>query len=254
MLQKFAFIDGWLPRIGPHGQDNSDLEIYAMLGLPIPSRESPILITPGFQAHYWDNIIDPNLPHNVYDFYLETLWVHKWSEDFETYLGATPGWHGDWENKHEKAWRLEVQAIGNYTYSPTMKFIFGAKYLDRKDVLALPIVGFIWTPNDDIKYEAVFPKPKLAHRICCNGHNEWWCYLAGELGGGIWGIEHSDGTLDVVRSRDYRVFLGVEDRMLGGWTGRLEIGYVFGRKIEFENTGATDKPADTLMLRTGLIY
>ncbi|HZZ72262.1 MAG TPA: hypothetical protein VFE24_08410 [Pirellulales bacterium] len=255
VLQRFAFIDTWLPSIGPQGQENFDLELYAMLGIPIPSRESPLLITPGLQTHNWDNLgLSPNLPSDLYDAYAEILWLHKWSDDFETYAGVTPGWHGDWQNSHEKAWRLEAQVIGNYTYSPTLKLVLGLKYLDRPDVWGLPIAGFIWTPNDDVRYEAVFPKPKLAHRFLCTDRGEYWFYYGGELGGGIWGMVHTDGQLDVVYSKDYRLLIGIEDKMINGWTGRLEFGFVFGRKIQFESGLPQVEPADTLLVRTAIVY
>jgi hypothetical protein len=83
---------------------------------------------------------------------------------------------------------------------------------------------------------------------------EDWVYIAGELGGGIWAFEHPSGADDVFSYRDYRVMLGIERKVLGGLGTRVEVGYVFGRKIELTSTSADIFPSDTVMVRGGLMY
>ena len=43
--------------------------------------------------------------------------------------------------------------------------LFGVLYLNRNDVAWLPAGGVIWMPSDSRRYELLFPKPKLDHRI-----------------------------------------------------------------------------------------
>jgi len=254
MLQRFTFLNGFLPKIGPQGQNNEDLEVSALLGIPIPSRESPILLKPAFEWHQWWGYHDDLLPGNLYDAYLDVLWLHNWTPELQTILGASPGWHGDWENGKEEALRVQVLAVLNYTVSPEWKYVLGAKYLDRKDVAVLPIVGVVWTPSDDQEWNLVFPQPKISYRFYCDTWTEYFVTVGGEIGGGVFGVELGTGALDVLTTRDYRVYLGYEQKTIGGWTSRVELGYVFGRIIEFQSGLPDLKPADTMLIRFGVIY
>ncbi|MGA2032630.1 MAG: hypothetical protein ABSG68_10260 [Thermoguttaceae bacterium] len=80
-----------------------------------------------------------------------------------------------------------------------------------------------------------------------------WLYLAGELGGGTWAIRRA-GDDDVFSYRDYRVLLGVEHKVLHAISSRLEVGYVFGRRISFDSGAPDFTPHDAVVLRGGLTY
>jgi hypothetical protein len=48
--------------------------------------------------------------------------------------------------------------------------------------------------------------------------------------------------------------LGVERRLNGGAGFRVEVGYVFGRDVEFESGDGNFQPRDTVLIRGGLTF
>jgi len=53
----------------------------------------------------------------------------------------------------------------------------------------------------------------------------------------------------VLNDRDYRIFLGTEHRRSAPSVPRLEVGYVFGRKLQLDRAGTQVDPKSALMLR-----
>ena len=121
-----------------------------------------------------------------------------------------------------------------------------------------PIGGLIWKPNEDVNYEMVFPKPKLAHRVRWFGANtddlQDWLYLAGEFGGSTWAMARADGSTTRMDYSDWRILLGLEHKAIGGLDYRFELGYVFSRRFLYESSPIEYEPDDTFMLRLGAIY
>ena len=118
--------------------------------------------------------------------------------------------------------------------------------------------GITWQPNADARFDLVFPQPKIAHRVYWNGvcdpKFQDWVYVGGELAGGTWAVRRY-GTLDeVLNYRDDRVFVGIERKAAETISSKLELGFVFARKIQFDNEGIDFVPSDTLVLRGELAY
>ncbi len=120
-------------------------------------------------------------------------------------------------------------------------------------VWLLPVVGLIWTPRDEVRWELIFPRPRIMWRWGCQGWTEDWLYLAGEFGGGSWAVQRS-GVPDQITVRDYRVLLGLERKSPSGAGRRIEFGYVFGRVVEFTSATPDYEPDSALLLRAGWTY
>ena len=121
-----------------------------------------------------------------------------------------------------------------------LQFTLGVDYLDRDYLELLPVFGATLKPAPWLRCDVLFPKPRFALRIA----PETWVYVAGELGGGQWGIERVDRSPDVVAYRDYRLLLGVTtgtDSEGAKSMSFLEIGYVFDRRLEYRS-GTNYKP------------
>jgi hypothetical protein len=129
----------------------------------------------------------------------------------------------------------------------------GIWYLNRLTLQLLPAGGVIWTPNQDTRFNILFPNPKLSRRLITLGNTDVWGYLAGEYGGGRWTVRRADGTSDVVELNDLRALAGFEWFMLSGLKGNAEIGYVFDRHIIYRS-GTQSHPSDTVLFRGGLTY
>jgi hypothetical protein len=74
------------------------------------------------------------------------------------------------------------------------------------------------------------------------------------LGGGTYAVRRSAGFDDEMTLRDFRLILGIERNSKQGLSGRAEIGYVFGRTIEFERDATEFQPRDTVLLRAGVAF
>jgi len=253
VLQAAVFNATWMPALQNDGFAQTDLETYVTLGFPCPTRDSPLIITPGFETHFLSGYSSPALPAQLYDAYLQFRWLTKLSDAWGLDMAVAPGWHSDFEQSSSEALRITGRVILAYDWSPNLKLVGGLVYLDRTDVNFLPAGGLIWTPTPDWRFEAIAPRPRVAYRWKEQGTIQDWLYLAGEFGGGSWAIEGPNGP-EVVNAKDYRVIGGYEHRRDGFMTGRLELGYVFGRSYQFSNGQPDFDPSSTLLVRGGLSY
>ncbi len=259
MFQKLIFQGTWLARgVGSRGFGQNDLESKMILALPCPTRDSPLVITPGFTVHYLDGPVDLDLPPRLFEAYTQFRWLSQVTPQWGLDLAITPGVFSDFNQGSNKAFRLTGHGAVAWTCNPTTKFVLGAAYLDRIDYNVIPIGGVIWTPNDDVRFDLIFPEPKISGRIHCfdslSKNVETWAYLKGEYAGDVWAIAHTDGSNDRVLIRDCRVILGLQRKTPRGLTASVEVGYVFSRHIQFSGDTPDFDPADTVLLRGGLMY
>jgi hypothetical protein len=259
-FQKLSFVGAWMPGGGDEGLGISDLETFAVFGLPCPTIEAPLLVTPYFAVHYLDGPVAPDLPARLFDTTVQFRWLPKlpMAPWVRADLAIEPGVHSDFESSDTDAFRLPGHGLAIMEWTSTRKIVLGLLYLDREDVEILPAGGLILSPNDDVQLDLVFPKPKMAYRFRADTRVEWWNYVAAEFGGGPYSIRRTSPGApeqDVIIWRDYRLYYGLERKTAGGLNSRFEVGYVFGRRIEFIHGGDADfEPDGTLLLRAGVSY
>jgi len=251
-LDHVQFTTTWL---GGDDLGFTDFELTWERAFPTISKYHLLTLKPGFGLHLVDGPAGPgrpDLPPQLYDFFTDIKYMHPFSHLFAVELGLTPGLYTDFEKDAGDGFRLGARVVGYYTHSPALRFAFGVAFLDRDDVDFLPLGGVIWTPNPNIRYELVVPRPKLAHRFrqCC-GCEDWW-YLAGEFGGGSWSVQRTTGMQDAANYYDLRLAVGWERKTKAGPTAMLEIAYVFNRRLEFRNGGPIFEPDDAIMIRGGI--
>jgi len=254
IFQKLSFTGTWLDRRNADDFGLSEMELYGAFAFPMPTREKPLIITPGFETRFIDGPNSPDLPGQLYDAYLQFRWLGTINDCWAADVAVSPGVHSDFERWDDSAIRITGRALGVFTWSPSLKIVLGVAYLDRDDVSLLPAGGLIWTPSDDWNLNLVVPRPRIARRIWYDCYHEDWLYLAGEFGGGSWSIERVGGAQDVVTMRDFRVLFGLERKWPGGAGARLEAGWVFGRRAEYATVTPDIEPDDTVMLRGGITY
>lgn len=254
-FQKFEFSAAWLPRTGDANLGITEIRTFLTVAVPLPSHDFPLLISPGFDAISLDGPSAPDLPPQVYGSYLELMWLPKLSDRWLGILAASPGVYGDYQHETSDQLRVKAKGLVRYDWIPDrLQLLVGVLYLDRYDLNWLPAGGVIWTPNDDTRYELLFPQPKLSHCLARAAQHEDWMYLAGEFGGDQYAISYPDGTTDNMILRDWRVYLGIERKRPGGAGERLEIGYVFSRSTQFQTTPDDYNSGSTLMLRAGVDF
>ena len=78
------------------------------------------------------------------------------------------------------------------------------------------------------------------------------CKAGDFFDGDAWAI--AGGIAEQVVLSDYRLILGLERKVAGGLSSRVEAGYVFGRRIQYSSDRPDFYPTDTVMFRGGLTY
>ena len=135
----------------------------------------------------------------------------------------------------------------------------GVWYLNRGNIKLLPAGGFVWTPSPFTRFDILFPNPKFTQLFYTTpGGVEWWWYLSGEYGGGVWTIKRREGPdagdIDLVTYDDLRVALGIDFKGLR-WRGFFEAGYAFDRQLIYASLNPnTFNATGTFYLHSGISF
>lgn len=257
-FQKAILDYSYLPRWNPRGMGQHDVETKLVFALPCPTVEWPLLLVPAYGVHALDGPRDVEMPAQLHDAYLALRWLPKLSERLELDVTVAPGVYSDFEQSSDRAIRTPGYAAATWKCHPRLHCVLGVGYFDRLTVDWLPVGGLIWMPTERTRFELLFPQPKLAWQVGALGADgllvQDWVYLSAEFGGGAWAFRRSDGADDLVDFRDYRIYAGAERKIRGGLELRFELGYVFGREIQYLSGRPSAYPSDTVLLRTGLRY
>lgn len=258
-LQQLILTVTELPRLGSNGLGLATLETSLTVGMPAPTIDSPLLVTPGFGWTFVDEAsgpMDPGLPATLYESWIQARWMRKVGDRLGVDLAVAPGWYSDFVNDSAQAFRITGHGFGAWEATDDLRVVAGVIYLDRYDVNLLPAGGLLWTPSDDRRFELLFPRPRLAWRVKENRQAAQWVYLAGEFGGNQWAVRRDSGADDIVVYHDYRLLAGWERRPSDlGISWRLETGWITGRLVEYYVTDTADyRPSDTFLIRAGVWY
>lgn len=249
IFQQSLFRATYLPRIGDDGFGMTSLNKQFTFALPPFISGSPILLTPRYTTHFLDGPGQIDVPPHLMDGELEFRYMKQATPRLGIDLAIAPSFFSDGHNMSSQAWRVTGRALGAWTVNERWQIVGGGVYTGRSDFPAVPAAGFIWKPSCDVRVEAVFPRPKAYWRPFVNGTIEHWFYVGGEYGGNTWAIDHEGGIPDKMTYADLRLLVGWERKSPGGLNGRLELGWVFDRSIEFTSGRPGFNPTDTLMLR-----
>ena len=257
VMRKRAFIDSSLTttRLAPiDGFGVSDIEAKTQLVIPVFVKGSPLRLAMGFADTLMQTPAGIDVPNQLYGVSAELRWLIPFRETWAVDLGAGGGLYSDFSGG-SRGFRVTGRAILVKTVSDRLKWSAGVLYLGRENLKAMPVAGLIYTPEDDVKIELLIPRSRIARRMAWVGTREHWMYFGLELfGGNSWAIEQAGGVQDVVIYKDNRFIFGYETKAPGALAGRVEVGYVFARHLEFKNDPATLDPGGTMLLRVGLTY
>jgi hypothetical protein len=256
MLQEIRLEEHWFASIKPNKFGMNDIETYATFAFPLfHNPQTPLLVTPGFAIHLWDGPLSPaDLPPRVYDAYLSGAWNPQVTPWLGGELEARVGVYSDFTKVNRDSIRLQGRGLAVLSFSPSFKVKAGIWYLDRLRIKLLPAGGIVWMPNNDVRFDILFPNPKFTKRLTTIGTTDWRLMLRGEYGGGNWTVRRLAGP-DEVNYNDLRVAGGLEFERTGGVHGMLETGVAFDREILFRS-GAPDKylPTTTVFVGGAIAY
>jgi Domain of unknown function (DUF6268) len=258
IFQKAKFTATWIPQLDDDSLGWTDLRSEIVFGLPFFTRAAPILITPSYELHFLDRPAALDLPLRLHDLAIDFSHFRRVTNDWFVNVAVTPGYYADDHSfDSDDALRINGRALAIYDPTPEWKWVIGATYVHGGWAKIVPVAGFIYEPNDDVTYEVVFPRPRVAWRLPNTpvpGKDEYWFYILGEFANSIWAFEQNDGTPDVFASRDFRLILGLERKIIGGLSHRVEAGYVFNREIKLASDGDEIDLDDSFLLRAGIVY
>jgi hypothetical protein len=251
-FQRLAFTGTYLDRGASRSTGVTELELSLSVALPWPSVQQPLIVTPGFNTTFLESPTNIPLPNTVYDAYLQTMWLPKFSDHWGGIFAVTTGVYSDFDKVTSEAIRVTGRALVRWDMIPDeLQWVAGVIVLNRADVRVLPGLGLIWSPEEHVRHEVIFPRPKFAWRLGYEpGQWDDWVYFAGEFGGDTWQVQRGNET-DRLTMRDWRIMMGFERKRDGGGGMRVEVGYVFWRQFEFERTSWEYRPDSTVMLRMG---
>lgn len=215
-------------------------------------RTNGWMVTPAFSTNFLNGPTSTDLPPTLYSGSIDFMWAKELSPKWKMNLAVAPGIYTDAQNTSSNAYRITGRAIFMWQMNASWQLAFGAVYLDRDDIVALPAVGAVYTPSESFRIEAIFPRPRAAWRLSQVGDEERWFYLAGELGGGTWAVERASGADDTLTYNALYLLAGYEIKHKGRLTPRFEAGYVFNRRVEYESNVGNFNPSSAAMIRVGL--
>jgi hypothetical protein len=241
----YTWMDG--KNSNPNHFSYHNVELTGTFALPfLYSQQNPLMVTPGFDFYF----IDGQGMDNMYDAFLDTEWNPQVTPWFGGELGFRVGVYSDFQKWNDRALRFTGHGLAALTLSPSIKLKAGIVYLDRVRVKMLPAGGVVWTPNQDWRFDILFPNPRMSRRMWTTGASDWWFYARGEYGGDSWVMSSPSDQVDY---NDLRVAVGVESVRRGGGNFLFEVGYSFDREMYRRLGPKTDVP-DTFFLRAGLAF
>ena len=252
MIQKVELLGGYVHRDGPEQFGYSYASAGVVMVVPLGSTDNVILVTPRYRTDWLSGPATIDVPARVHTAVLDLGWRYKVTPRWSAIAGFRPGFMTDY-NTSSSGFRVSGVALASYDVVPEMlTMLAGVVYVDRNDFNWIPAFGLTWIPSADLRFELTFPKPKIARRINHVPFQlEDWIYLSAMFGGGTWSVLRTSGLDDELTLRDFRVSVGVE-RIRDGGTGiNVELGYLFGRRLEYEVTGTKLGFNDSFVLEAG---
>ena len=263
IFQKIAGSVLWSPKSGSGKKSLglTQLELHSTFAFPMFTKESPLLVTPGFSTWFFspgESQYDDSL--DLYSANCEFRWIRPLFSQYAVLLGAAPGYHGAFQYGGGNGFRVPIHIGGLWNYNPRTQLMLGCAWLDRTDYNWLPFGGLIWEPdNMEVRFELLFPNPKIAKRVrwwgsAVGNDVSDWVYAAGELAGDCWALKNDAGQTGTIAYRDYRLMLGYERKATCGLHVAVEAGGLFARNYRDSITGEDHSVDSGFFLRVKARY
>ena len=220
--------------------------------LPSLVPQSFMTITPNYGIHRFDNPGNHDIPGEVHDAAVGFGMRGRCNERLSYQTNVAVGSYSDFENGSGDQVRVRGYGSGMWKWSPTVDLTFGVAYVDLEDWPVLPIGGLIIRPDELQVLRITFPRMAYSRRLCTSGKcgclSEYWGTISLELGGGSWIVQTRNDTTNEMTYRDWRLAIGLQKKRLETYDLNFDIGYVFGRRIEYEDEHESFAPDDTFSL------
>ena len=198
----------------------------------------------GMSFYFLSGPIQTDMPPRVFDFSI-AYQIRKQIGPLKFDIASGVLVASDFVGSAREGVRFPGHGVGFLSVSPTLDLVFGVDYLDRADIKLLPVAGLIWMPNNDMRFELVFPRPRVVFQLS----DHYRVYVGGELGGGTWAIRRVFPLGDDLATyRELRIGLGLEFVQKGA-SSALEVDYLFDRRLQYTSHIGNMNLNDAVMLR-----
>jgi hypothetical protein len=198
----------------------------------------------GAAVHFLSGPNETDLPPRLFDLSLGYQYRNRVGPlAFDLFASVLMA--NDFEGSARRGVFYPGHAVGYLTVSPKLDLVFGIDYLDRADYTLLPVGGLIWTPNSNMRFEVVFPRPRALFQL----NDRHRVYIGGELGGGTWTVQRVAFGNDYATYTDLRLALGLETFDKSGHCTAIEVAYLFDRRLEYTSNVGNMRLDDAVMLR-----
>lgn len=259
LVQGMNFLAEWSPALESDGLGRSTVSGSVGLGVPPVLFGTPLLITPRAAIHTLEGPNTTDVPARLYDLELSFGTFRKLSDRWSARANVSVGVYGDDDSLGTSdALRVSGLGLAIYNASPAWQWAFGAAYLNRDDISVLPVAGVIYN-SGAVRYELMMPRPRILWRLPPDGPSgcDRAVYVGGELGGGAWAVRRTTGATDTLNLSRYGLLFGYQRSERGtigrpganGWSQRYELGYLFGRDLEYASVGTEQSLDDSFVAR-----
>lgn len=249
----------FLPAAATSGSANGSMQItefYSWLRLSELVRPNVLLNWTGnADGLYFSGPQAPSIPGQVGRLSLDMEAVFIGPGATNTSIGFHPQLVTDnWEHLTDKALNFDGRIVNTYRYSPEWRLVYGVAFWDRVDVLVIPEVGVVWTPNDRWELRLLFPRSQFSYRIGEVGGGQMWLNSVLEYTVQSYQVGMENPRLiDRMQLQDWRFTTGVrQDFFDSSWTA--DVGVVFDRNVKFDGPTQNFDVAPTALFRVGLWF
>lgn len=238
----------WLSPRGVDGFGSTDVSVAHGWAWQGPFAEQPLSVAPGFGMHFLNGPADLELPGVVYDVFLDLSWRVWDRERGGISVGVTPGLYGDYRVISDESFQVTGWILGDLRLGPHWSLSGGVAVVRQLESSWLPIGGVTWTPTDDWQLEFTIPRPRIARRLFQTEDRDFWCFVAGQYGGGSWTVADGVGGNLLLSYSDMRILVGLNTWHVSNREWTWQIGYVFSRDIAVDRYSIAS-PADSWVLQ-----
>lgn len=251
---------GYIPKTHANQGDLSIFELNAAwrytTGWP-PSMPNWIFSwTPEFNLRTWDGPNFPGLPGHAFRFASDFEFATPGNNPVSLQLGFTPALATDLDgNINSESFNWDGRGVLFFRTNPELMIALGAAYLDRVQDRIIPYAGVVWTPNQYWEWRLMFPKSRVSVFVGNWWGNDTWMYAGVEYNLEAYqiGILSPTGEREKVQFTDYRAMFGIRGEG-GGVSSFAEVGWVFGREVDYMHGTPGFDMTPNVMVRAGLRY
>lgn len=251
-MAPFGLTTEWIP-----ANDSGLVSTEANATLPLLFLGSPPpLVKIGFRYTDLFAAEDFGLAGSLYEYTVGISGIRRINERWmiRTMLGV--GFATDNLNTSSDSWQFRGGMFGIYQPNEKLNLTFGALATGRDDLPVIPAIGAVWMPHDAIRYDFMFPKPRVNFLLGGDSQRQHWAYLGCSINGTTWGYERSPGIDDRLTYKDFRIIAGWESRPTAsartpfsiGRTIQAEIGFAVGREFEFIQESRIEELGDSFVI------